>query len=66
MRRRIARLLVAVVLALPLTLITAQPAGACDRQPCHASCHVNEPTVEVDESGTIVVGMGYPLIECYY
>jgi hypothetical protein len=64
MKKRLATLVAAALLAMPLTLVTAAPASACDRQPCHASCQIQRDYVQVGEDGTVTIG-NRP-VECYY
>jgi hypothetical protein len=65
MKKRLATLVAAALVAMPLTVVTAAPASACDRHPCHAVCKVNPAYVEVGEDGTVTVGNG-SIMECYY
>jgi hypothetical protein len=65
MKKRVATLVAASLIALPLTVIGAGPASACDRQPCYTVCKVNPDYVDVDENGTVTVGNGR-LVDCYY
>ena len=64
MKKRLATLAAACLLAMPLTVLTAAPANACDRYPCHGACHVNRDYITVDDTGTVTIG-NRP-IECYY
>jgi hypothetical protein len=62
MKRVKAVVLSACVAASMWIVVAPSPASACDRYPCHAACHVNEPYVT--EDGNIV--MPSRLIDCYY
>lgn len=64
MKKRPATLVAAALLAMPLTLVTAAPASACDRHPCHPSCKIQGDYVQVGEDGTVTIG-NRP-VECYY
>lgn len=64
MKKRLATLVAAALLAMPLTLITAAPASACDRQPCQTVCKVQGDYVQVGDDGTVTFS-GRP-VECYY
>lgn len=61
--RKTRMLFAAVLAAVPLATVAAQPASACPQNPCRPACHLNPP---VYVSGDEIVISDRPLIECYY
>ncbi len=65
LKRRAAIVVIATLATLPLGIATAQPAAACDRYPCYATCKVNRDYIYIGEDGMPYWGNGRP-VECYY
>lgn len=58
MKKKLAVLFMAAVAAVPVGVVTASPAAACDEitNPCTITrCHINDPIVSIDETGAITV-----------
>ena len=67
MKRKLVVLFMAAVAAVPVGVVTASPAAACDEitNPCSITrCKINEGFVTIDDTGTISYN-GRP-IECYF
>lgn len=66
MKKKLVVLFMAAVAAVPVGVVTASPAAACDEitNPCSITrCHINDPFITIDDTGTITVERP---IECYF
>ena len=66
MKKKLIVLFMAAVAAVPVGVVTASPAAACDRptHPCIITrCQLNDGFVTVDDTGTITVERP---VECYF